>query len=209
MAAFHESPAHVVVEFLKSSGTDFGSRAIRLNHRKSAVPPQLFARVDPVGSTLWVGAACPDGRLLLTHMISTLTLQRLWATFMGEVEHLAANHPYVQQPGAGKVAGWAAGCAVGSVLGFCCIDPDGGDYGQWEGQLRELVDRYAGYFAQVGSPGGGIQPFCYVRLTPHDGGRCLCVSMLISTPPHVLMSQRSCCLQAGCSLSLHATQRRR
>lgn len=132
MAAFHESQTKVVVEFLKSN--QGMHRIIRLNHNQGGLPPQLFGRIDLM----------------------------LWAAFMQEVKQLADVHPYVQSPGAGKVAGWAACFAIGSIIGLFCVDPDGGNYGVWEQQLRALVDRYAGYF-----------------------------------------------MQAGCSLSLHASQRRR
>lgn len=34
------------------------------------------------------------------------------------------------------MGGWALAACVGSVLGVCCINPDGGDYSVWLQQVR-------------------------------------------------------------------------
>lgn len=36
------------------------------------------------------------------------------------------------------MGGWALAACVGSVLGVCCINPDGGDYSVWLQQVRVL-----------------------------------------------------------------------
>jgi hypothetical protein len=54
----------------------------------------------------------------------------------------AAQHPYVVKPSAGQVGSWlACGCLM-AVLGFCCVNPDGGDYNVWLPQVRICRQRY-------------------------------------------------------------------
>jgi hypothetical protein len=48
----------------------------------------------------------------------------------------AHQHPYVVKPSAGRMGSWVACGALAAVVGFCCINPDGGDYGVWIPQVR-------------------------------------------------------------------------
>jgi hypothetical protein len=73
-------------------------RVIKLKHSPAVLPPQLYGRVAP----------------------------EVWAAFMNDCQALALRHPYVVRPGAGRVAGWAGGLLLGAVVGFCCLNPDGG-----------------------------------------------------------------------------------
>lgn len=74
----------------------------------------------------------------------------MWQAFMADVEAVANRHPYVVKPGAGRVAGWGGCMAVGAVLGFCCINPDGGDYGVWVPEVQQMLDRWRPTFQQRG-----------------------------------------------------------
>jgi hypothetical protein len=47
----------------------------------------------------------------------------------------AQEHPYVVKPSAGRMGSWVACGALAAVVGFCCINPDGGDYGVWIPQV--------------------------------------------------------------------------
>lgn len=76
--------------------------------------------------------------------------QETWRAFMTDVEALANRHPYVIKPGAGRAAGWAGCLAVGAVLGFCCINPDGGDYSVWIPEVQQVLERWRPTFQQRG-----------------------------------------------------------
>ena len=39
---------------------------------------------------------------------------------------------------------------AGSVLGFCCVNPDGGDYGQWTQLVNQALDKWRVPFSQRG-----------------------------------------------------------
>jgi hypothetical protein len=41
--------------------------------------------------------------------------------------------------------------STGSVLGFCCLDPDGGDYGNWVPQAQSVLANWAPTFASAGA----------------------------------------------------------
>jgi hypothetical protein len=73
-----------------------------------------------------------------------------WKSFYDEVQLLAAHHPYVEKPGAGKCAKWAACFCLASVVGFCCIDPDGGDPHAWNAEAAQLVRKYEKSFRSAG-----------------------------------------------------------
>lgn len=79
-----------------------------------------------------------------------LPCQETWRAFMADVEAVANRHPYVVKPGAGRVAGWGGCIAVGAVLGFCCINPDGGDYSVWVPEVQQVLDRWRPTFQQRG-----------------------------------------------------------
>ena len=40
--------------------------------------------------------------------------------------------------------------SAGSVLGFCCVNPDGGDYGQWTQLVNQALDKWRSPFSQRG-----------------------------------------------------------
>lgn len=40
--------------------------------------------------------------------------------------------------------------SAGSVLGFCCVNPDGGDYEQWTQLVNQALDKWRGPFSQRG-----------------------------------------------------------
>ncbi len=46
--AYNENSQRVCVEFQKSAGSLGQGRTVKLNHTPQAVPPQLYARLDPV-----------------------------------------------------------------------------------------------------------------------------------------------------------------
>lgn len=119
--AYYENQFRVNVEFLRSSQPRVG-RVIRLNHKGDLIPPQLQGRLSP----------------------------DIWAAFMNDVTQLAAKHPYTQSPSGGQVCNWAACFALGSILGFFCVDPDGGDYGTWTSEVNQLLQRFAPAFGQAG-----------------------------------------------------------
>lgn len=119
--AYQETPTRANVEFLRSQLKGQG-RVIRLNHTPDQVPPQLAARVDP----------------------------GLWHQFMLEVEGLANRHPYVVKPDAKQAGKWAACGAIGAVIGVCFINPDGGDYPQWNSDAQHLVAQWRQRFAERG-----------------------------------------------------------
>jgi hypothetical protein len=73
-------------------------RTIKLKHSPAVLPPQLHGRVA----------------------------HEAWAALVNDCLMLAKTHPYVARPGAGRVASWAGGMLMGAVVGFCCINPDGG-----------------------------------------------------------------------------------
>lgn len=154
MCAYYETPTRANVEFLKSAGGKAG-RTIRLNHNPNAVPPQLQGRVDPVR-----GTQPPHTNPL----INTTGSQELWASFMADVEAVANRHPYVVKPGAGRVAGWGGCMAVGAVLGFCCINPDGGDYGVWVPEVQQVLDRWRPTFQQRGCTLTFVQQRCVAMM---------------------------------------------
>ena len=88
---------------------------------------------------------------------------------MGEVQVLADHHPYLETPSTTDLGRWAAcglvgkqfahwwtyrrssqlqlllplnlvsGIAEGAFLGFCCVDPDSGDYGAWFAVSTEII----------------------------------------------------------------------
>lgn len=111
----------MVIEFQRSS--QGASRHIALKHNAQMLPPQLAGRVSPQD----------------------------WQRFMGEVQQLAEQHPYVVRPSAGKMCGWLGGAVMGAVLGFCCIDPDGGDYGVWVPQVEQCIARWQPVFNHGGA----------------------------------------------------------
>jgi hypothetical protein len=97
-------------------------RAIKLAHSPAVLPPQLYGRVAP----------------------------EVWGSFMNDVQMLAATHPYVVRPSAGRVGSWLGGAVMGAVVGFCMINPDGGDYGEWLPQLQQVIHRHQPAFAAGG-----------------------------------------------------------
>lgn len=120
-APWQENQQKVVVEFLK--GNQGARRIINLMHNAAAVPQQLAGRINP----------------------------GVWQAFMGDVEQAAQQHPYVTPPSAGRMGGWALAACVGSVLGVCCINPDGGDYSVWLQQVQSLIARHQPSFAAAGA----------------------------------------------------------
>ncbi|WIA31823.1 hypothetical protein OEZ86_002690 [Tetradesmus obliquus] len=120
-APWQENQQKVVVEFLK--GNQGARRIINLKHNAAAVPQQLAGRINP----------------------------GVWQAFMGDVEQAAQQHPYVTPPSAGRMGGWALAACVGSVLGVCCINPDGGDYSVWLQQVQSLIARHQPSFAAAGA----------------------------------------------------------
>lgn len=121
MGSNYETSVRVIVEFRRSSESGVG-RVIRFNHGPDMLPSQLIGRVA----------------------------KSTWHAFMIEVDLLAQHHPYVQRPGAKDVGGWAACFALGSVVGVCCVNPDAGDYGEWEEEARNVVHRFQGQFRKGG-----------------------------------------------------------
>jgi hypothetical protein len=76
--------------------------------------------------------------------------QGFWAAFMQDVDTLARVHPYVVPPNAHQGCEWLYCGLIGSVLGVCCLNPDGGDYGQWTVLVEQALDKWRGPFAQRG-----------------------------------------------------------
>lgn len=98
-------------------------RTIKLAHTPAVLPPQLYGRVAP----------------------------EVWGSFMNDVQTLTATHPYVVRPGAGRVGSWLGGAIMGAVVGFCMINPDGGDYGEWLPQVQQVINRHQPAFAAGGA----------------------------------------------------------
>lgn len=119
-APWEENPHKVVVEFLKTGSG--ATRLIKLKHSAAVVPPQLNGRMPP----------------------------HVWQAFMADIEQAAQQHPYVVKPSAGRVGSWVACGALMSVVGFCCINPDGGDYNVWLPQIQSIIDRHHPAFAACG-----------------------------------------------------------
>ncbi|KAK9843392.1 hypothetical protein WJX81_000067 [Elliptochloris bilobata] len=69
---------------------------------------------------------------------------------MQDVDALARVHPYVVPPSARQGGEWVLCGLLGSVLGFCCVNPDGGDYGQWTALVHQALDKWRGPFSQRG-----------------------------------------------------------
>ncbi len=94
---------------------------------------------------------------------------------MTDVEALANRHPYVIKPGAKQAAGWAGCIAVGAVLGFCCINPDGGDYGVWVPDVQQMLDRWRPTFQQRG---------CALSFVHQRYGFCVVVRVIVYGMTH-------------------------
>lgn len=99
-----------------------GSRIIKLNYNEQAIPPQLVGRVD----------------------------NNTWAAFMREVQILAHRHPYVIPPSSKQIGRWAGCFGVGAIFGLFCINPDGGSYFQWHGEVNSMLDLWRPTFSQAG-----------------------------------------------------------
>jgi hypothetical protein len=60
-------------------------------------------------------------------------------------------------------------------VGFCCVYPDAGDYGQWTAEAQALVHRFAPAFGQAGC-GISLQHTRSVRTVrvyhTHDKQKC-------------------------------------
>ena len=52
--------------------------------------------------------------------------------------------------GAKQMCTWAACFGLGAIVGLFCMSPDAGDYGVWQAEAQQLVDRWAPGFAQAG-----------------------------------------------------------
>lgn len=130
------------VEFLKSS-EGMGTRIIKLNYSEQAVPPQLLGRID----------------------------NNAWAAFMREVHVLAARHPYVIPPSTKQMGRWAACFGFGSVVGCFCINPDGGSYPQWYGEVNSMLELWRPLFTSAN---------CTISLKTE---RCCYIQIDIIGPP--------------------------
>ncbi|KAK9829486.1 hypothetical protein WJX72_006152 [[Myrmecia] bisecta] len=95
---------------------------IKLNYNQAAVPPQLQQRLDP----------------------------RIWQSFMVDVDELAKTHPYVERPSAKQGCQWVLCGLIGSVIGICFVDPDGGDYEQFHQQVQHVVNKWQPAFQKCG-----------------------------------------------------------
>lgn len=113
MAALYETSVRVVVEFQRSSETGVG-RVIRFNHSPQVLPTQLKGRIS----------------------------QETWASFMSDIDVLAKDHPYVQKPELKHYGAWGACFALGSVIGVCCVNPDAGNYDDWEQEAHQVIQRH-------------------------------------------------------------------
>ena len=95
-----------------------------------------------------VGVCCFTCTLSLACV--ALCAQGFWASFMQDVDTLARVHPYVVPPNAHQGCEWLYCGLIGSVLGVCCLNPDGGDYGQWTVLVEQALDKWRGPFGQRG-----------------------------------------------------------
>lgn len=120
---WQETPTKVVVEFQRSAGKAGKGRVIVIKQSPTEVPSQLNGRLAPES----------------------------WVSFMSDVDVLARTHPYVVAPSAGRVCEWAAGLTCGLITGFCCINPDGGDYGEWVTQAQRVLAVHGPAFHQAGA----------------------------------------------------------
>lgn len=74
---------------------------------------------------------------------------------------------------------------AGSVLGVCCVNPDGGDYGQWTALVNQALDKWRGPFSQRG---------CLISLQNHRWAALswYCLGQpLTRTPKHTLVAAGS------------------
>lgn len=69
---------------------------------------------------------------------------------MRDVDSLAASHPYVGRPGAKEYGKWSLSFLMGAVVGLFCINPDAGDYSEWEHNAKTVISKYFGMFAEAG-----------------------------------------------------------
>ncbi|KAI3438979.1 hypothetical protein D9Q98_001393 [Chlorella vulgaris] len=119
--AYQQTEFRVCVEFLRSSKPGSG-RIIRLNYSPDGVPPQLVNRIHPA----------------------------FWSAFMTEAGQLSLRHPYVATPQGKHYLNWASCFAIGAVVGLFCISPDAGDYGLWNEQCRQFIQRWSAPWQQAG-----------------------------------------------------------
>ena len=69
---------------------------------------------------------------------------------MTDVDSLAKGHPYVAKPKAKDYGKWSLSFLVGAVVGLFCINPDAGDYGEWENKAQSVIYKYFPAFSQAG-----------------------------------------------------------